>query len=47
MNAILQGADVVAGIWGALWFLWDKYADAPGWLLGTALVCLIAGGLLS
>ena len=47
MSGVLLNIGAIAGIWGVLWFMWDHYASAPGWLLGTAIVCLIVGSALS
>lgn len=46
MSGILMNVGAIVGIWGVLWFLWDKHAVAPGWLLGIALICLGVGVVL-
>jgi hypothetical protein len=47
MGAVLLNIGAIVGIWGIFWYLWDRYASAPGWLLGVAIVCLLAGVALS
>jgi len=47
MTAILLNLGTVATIWGALWYLWDHNARAPGWILGAAICFLATGGMLS
>jgi len=47
MRAILLNLGATATLWGVLWFLWDHYARAPGYLLGFAIVALIAGSALT
>lgn len=44
---ILMNVGAVAGFCGVVWLMWDKYSTAPMWLLGSALVFLIVGALLS
>jgi hypothetical protein len=46
-SAILLNIGAILGLWGVVWLLWDKYSNAPGWLLGIGLVTLIVGGYLS
>lgn len=43
---ILMNVGVVAEFCGVVWLMWDKHATAPMWLLGSALIFLIAGSLL-
>ncbi len=43
----LTTAGSVVGIIGVFWFMWDKYATAPGWWIGIGLGCLLAGVVLS
>ena len=47
MSAILLNIGAVATLWGVLWFMWDHNSRAPGWLLGVAIVSLIAGKALA
>lgn len=43
---MMQTFGAIAGLLGILWGLWDKRANAVGWLLGGGLALLLAGGAL-
>lgn len=47
MSAVFLAVGSFAGLWGIFWFAWDRYADAPAWLLGIGFVCLLIGGATS
>ena len=43
----LQSFGVILGLGGAVWFLWDKRATEPGYLIWTGLTCLVIGAILT
>lgn len=47
LGGLLENFGAIAGLWGILWMLWDHRARAPEWLLGWALVFLIAGSAIT
>jgi hypothetical protein len=47
VSAVLLNIGAVASLWGVLWYMWDHNANAPAWLLGVGLTCLVTGSLLS
>lgn len=43
MSITFQNIGIISGLWGVFWFMWDRYAKAPGWLLGCGLILFLAG----
>jgi hypothetical protein len=46
MTGLLESIGAFLILWGMLWYLWDKFADAPAYLLGVGLLSLLAGAML-
>src|SRR5438105_381407 len=46
MTAILQPIGAIVGAFGAFWFLCDRHATAPGYMIGLGLIALVTGGAL-
>ena len=44
---ILQPIGTIVGALGAFWFLCDRRASGPGYLIFFGLIALITGGALS
>jgi hypothetical protein len=47
LSGALLNVGAVLGLWGVVWFLWDKLSPAPMYLLGASLASLAVGSYLS
>ncbi len=47
IGGLLQGLGAVFVFWGLLWFMANRYANAPGYLFGLGLLCLVLGWAIS